>query len=329
MKTILYRTMCFFIVFFSLNACSPSNVNTSASTQKQQYSQVVLKAADISSDGKFSLISNNQQVCLWNNQSNQKQYACLTGLETKYIELLGISKSNRYFFTSNRVNVHLYDLASGRLITVWSSGDNIINDIAMAEDDSTLIFGFRSGQASVVSVKTNQITTYQIHRLDINSVSLSADGKTAFTGSSDKTAKTWQTDSGEELASFTHQSRVNHVALSADAKTAFTLDAIKDRYFWQLDEGKQVSELQSNIRFIEFNDSTFSANNQLLFSASPRQKLQAWRVKDGELVGEWQASTAEQGGRASVINIVHTQAKEIATMTSDGVYQTWALSSGK
>jgi len=320
-----FKYSLFYLFLIILTGCSKLEVQTSEAKLTQHYSELVLKAADISDDGKYSLISNNKKICLWDNQKNSKAYPCLSGLEAQLIELVGISSSKRYFYTSNRINVHLYDFKTGRLITVWTAGDNIINDIAMSADESTLLFGFRSGQASIVSVKTNQITTFQIHRLDINSVSLSADGKTAFTGSSDKNANVWQTSTGDILKTFIHKSRVNHVTLSKDGKNGFTLDAIKGRYFWQVDEGKEMAELQSNIRFIEFNDSKFSDDNSLLLSASPKQKLQAWRVKDGELVGEWQAYKVEHRDRASVINITQISAKEIATITSDGIYQTWSL----
>ena len=92
-----------FLWFFSvllLIACSENNVQTSPASKQQHYSKTVLKAADISDDAQYSLISDNQQVCLWNNKSNQKKYNCLQGLEAQLIELLGISKTNKYFYTS-------------------------------------------------------------------------------------------------------------------------------------------------------------------------------------------------------------------------------------
>jgi WD40 repeat protein len=311
--------------FFFISACSENNIQTSPAAIQQHYSDNVLKAADISDDGQYSLISDNQQVCLWDNQTNRKKYDCLKGIEAQLIELLGISKTKKYFYTSNRVNIHLYDLASGRLITVWTAGDNIINDIAMSDDESTLVFGFRTGQASIVSVKSNNITTFTPHRLDINSVSISADGTKAFTGSSDKTAVLWNTRTGKALQTFKHGSRVNHVVMSTDAKVAFTLDAIKDRTFWLLKIGKKFSELASNIKFIEFNDSVITHNNQWLLSASPKQKLQLWQVKDGALIGEWHAFKNENKYRASVINIKLINPTKIATMSSDGVYETWPI----
>lgn len=314
-----------FLVLLYLSACSDSNVQTSTASIEQHYSQLVLKAADISDDGKYTLLSDNEQVCLWNNTTNNKQYPCLKGIESRLIELLGVSKNNRYFYTSNRINVHLYHLKTGQLVTVWSAGDNIINDIAMSDDETTLVFGFRNGQASVVSTLNNDITTFKPHRLDINSISISADGKKIFSGSSDKNASLWDARTGKLIANFEHKTRVNHVAMSTDAKMAFSLDAIKDRNFWLLKINKKLSELQSNIKFIEFNDAQFANNNQWLLTASPKQRLQLWEVLSGELIGEWQAKQGNKRSRSSVLSIEFISPSEIATVTSDGIYEVWPL----
>lgn len=310
------------LILFS--ACSDHPVYTSDAKVTQRYTENIIKAADISDDGQLTLWSDNQTVCLWDNINNKEVY-CQDGLEAQLIELLGISTSKRYFYTSNRVNVHLYDLKSGRLVAVWSAGDNIINDIAMSKNDSTLVFGFRNGQASVVSVKSNKIKTFKPHRLDINSVSISADGSKAFTGSSDKQAALWNTANGEILKSFNHQTRVNHVTLSNDASIANTLDAIRDRFFWHVEQQSQLSELDTPIKFIEFNDACFDQQNKWLLSGSPKQKLVLWQVKDGLKLAEWQTFKTEQRDRASVLAVAIVGDNLVASFTSDGVYQTWPL----
>ncbi len=322
---LIFNHLILVALLITLSACSDQPIQTSAAEIQQHYSKKVIKAADISHDGRYSLLSDGKQVCLWLNQKNEKKYPCLQGLDAQMIELLGISQSNQYFYTSNRVNVHLYDLATGRLVTVWSAGDNIINDIAMSANERKLVFGFRSGQASVVSVKSNKIKTFKPHRLDINSVGISDDGDRAFTGSSDKTAVLWDTQSGAAIHSFEHHSRVNHVTISGDGKVGFTLDAIKDRTFWLLKIGKPFAELNSNIKFIEFNDSQFSKDNQWLASASPKQKLQLWQVKNGQLLGKWRAFLHKDRQRSSVIAIEFIANNKLATITSDGVFETWPI----
>ncbi|WP_286233992.1 WD40 repeat domain-containing protein [Thalassotalea sediminis] len=312
------------LLSLSLSGCFGEQVYTSTASVTQAYSDKVLKAADISHDGELTLFSDNDQICLWDNNLNTKRY-CLQGLDAKLIELLGISHSKRYFYTSNRINVHLYELATGRLMSVWSAGDNIINDIAMAKNESAIILAFRSGQASIVSVHDKRINTFTPHRLDINTVAISSDGMKALTGSSDKQATLWHSKTGKVIQTYTHQTRVNHVALSQDAKLAFTLDAIKDRFFWQLSDTKPIATLATRIKFIEFNDSTFGNQNKWLLSASPKQTIQLWRVADGELLAQWQAYKHEQRYRSSVIAVEIISSNSMASITSDGVFQRWPI----
>ena len=195
----------------------------------------------------------------------------------------------------------------------------------MSEDDSTLVFGFRSGQASIVSVKSNQIQTFQPHRLDINSVSISADGSTAFTGASDKLAVLWNTNNGEPIKTLKHQSRVNYVVMDKAAKVGFTLDAIKDRFFWLLSSESSFAELGTNIKFIEFNDAKFVKRKNWMISGSPKQKMQLWDVKTGELLGQWQTFKLPERDRASVMSVELIAPDKLASFSSDGVYQTWPV----
>ncbi|WP_448564998.1 WD40 repeat domain-containing protein [Thalassotalea ganghwensis] len=313
------------LILTNLASCSdPTLVNIPAEVT-QRYDQKVIKAADISQDGQYTLLSNNESVCLWDNIANSKVYECIASADGQLIELLGISQSGQYFYTSNRINVHLYQLATGRLVSVWSAGDNIINDIALSADDSTILFGFRNGQASVVGVKEASVKTFDIHRLDINKVALSANGRLAFTGSADKTAKLWRTTDGDIKKSFEHQMRVNHVVLSNDGNMGFSLDAISDRFFWLLPSGKLFSELKSSVRFLEFNQSQFSPDKQWLLTGGPNKKLLLWRVTTGELAYQWQTYQEPTRQRSSVLSVNFIDNHTIASVTSDGVYQRWAI----
>ena len=154
-------------------------------------------------------------------------------------------------------------------------------------------------------------------------MSLSDDGEIAFTGSSDKKASVWKTASGDTIHEFSHGSRVNHVSMSADAKVGFTLDAIKDRTFWDLSTGKIVSELDTNLRFFEFNDTQFSSDNSLFLTGSPKQVIKLWRVSDGALMAEWQSSMTL--GRSSVLSVAYLAKDNVVTTNSDGLFEQWQL----
>jgi WD40 repeat protein len=289
---------------------------------------MTINAAAISSDGLLSLIAEPEQVCLWENQQHQKTMPCITGGEAEHVELVGISKSKQYFFTSNQMTVRLYQLQTNkkaRLINEWYADNNIINDIAISANGETLLLGYRNGQAGIIETKVADKKVFQLHRLDINAVALSDDGKMAFTGSSDKTAVLWRTSNGESVSVYQHRTRVNHVDISEDGRLGFTIDSINDRAFWQLDNknAPELSELQTSLKFLEINHSAFSDDQKLFLTGSPKQKIMLWRVSDGELIGQWQSAKI---GRSSVLQVTFAAKDRIAIITSDGNYQEFLLS---
>lgn len=315
-----------FTFFILISGCGPSESYTADAISEHSTSNSLVETSAISHDGQFTLVANSASVCLWNNVTKSLQLDCITDKAKDYIEIVKIAKNNQYFIISNRVSVRLYALTTGKLIGEWSLQDHIINDIALSENSDVILLGFRSGKASVINPFTKAMATYQKHKLDINAVSISDDGMFAFSGSSDKTANYWSTLTGENIHSFKHLSRVNHVVMSGDKSIAFSIDAIKDRMIWDLTTGKLIAELDSHLRFIEFNDTKFSSDNKLLLSGSPKQTLQLWRMRDGKLIAQWQAKQLKK--RSSVISVAF-QDENILSNTSDGVLQTWAMPPAK
>lgn len=307
----------------SLLGCSQQEVHTGKSLLALSHSDNIITAAALSKDGQFNLIADGKTVCLWGNKQAKSPLHCLKGKAAEFIELLDISENNQFYLTSNQMTVRLYSIQSSQQLGEWGVEGHIINEMDISANGDKILLGFRSGEASVIDVKRNKVATFEKHRLDINSVSLSDDGSLAFTGSSDKKAMLWQTDSGKNIHEFKHASRVNHVNISADGKVGFTLDAVKDRTFWDLSTGKLIAELDTNLRFFEFNHSRFSADNSLLLTGSPKQIIKLWRVSDGVLVAEWQSEMTK--GRSSVLSVAYDGKDKIVTSNSDGLFEQWQL----
>ena len=307
----------------SIAGCSQQEVYSSKSLLALSHSDNIIKASALSSDGKFNLIADGTSVCLWQGMKKKSPLHCIKGNAAQHIELLDISKNNKFYLISNQVSVRLYSLKNHQVLGEWQVEGNIINDIDISERGDKILLGFRSGKASIIDVRSNQVSTFEKHRLDINSVSLSDDGELAFTGSSDKKALLWHTSSGDNVHEFIHRSRVNHVSLSADGKIGFTLDAINDRNFWDLSMGESIAELDTKLRFFEFNDSSFSSDNSLLLTGSPKQVIKLWRVSDGVLIAEWQSEMTL--GRSSVLGVAYYGKDKIVTSNSDGLFEQWQL----
>jgi WD40 repeat protein len=321
-RTCMHSMGILFTVFV-LNGCSPGQVQTSQATKTFRYAEMTINAAAIAHDATLSLIAEPDKVCLWENQQHQKVIPCITGSEAEHIELVGISQSKQYFFTSNQMTVRFYQLLENKkvqLVNEWYADNNIINDIAISANGDTLLLGYRNGQASIIDTKTADKKTFQLHRLDINAVALSDDGQMALTGSSDKTAVLWRTNNGESVSVYQHRTRVNHVDISEDGHLGFTIDSINDRAFWQLDNknAPELSEMQTSLKFLEINHSAFSSDQKFFLTGSPKQKIMLWRVSDGKLMGQWQSAKI---GRSSVLQVAFASMNSIAIITSDGNYQ--------
>jgi WD40 repeat protein len=318
-------------LFLLISACSQQDVYHSEVVSKNIQSKSIIEAAALSSDGQLSAIVNGDSVCLWQNNRESSKPKCLPAAHALHIEIAHITKDKQFLYLSNRVSVKKYSINNLQLLGEWQVANNIINDISASKNGQLMLLGFRSGKASIIDTKTNKVTTYQKHRLDINSVSLSEDGRLAFTGSSDKKAQLWQTATGETLFEFSHATRVNHVDISADGLVGFSIDSVKDRKFWDLETGQLISDLDTYLKFIEVNDSVFSNDKRFLLTGSPKQVLQLWRVVDGALIAQWESSI--QYGRASVLSVAMKKAnttmsgaksvQSIFATNSDGVLEKW------
>ena len=321
MKFIFKISLIIIIIYALINYLSDTPYTSKSLTFSKQSTEKV-GASDISQDGKFTLITNNTSVCLWNNETQKLHLNCLLGIGKDYVEIVKIAKNNRYFVISNRVSVKVFSLVTGKLIGEWSLKDHIINDIALSKNAKVILLGFRSGKVSIINPFTKVMATYQKHKLDINSVSLSDNGIYAFTGASDKTAIHWNTRTGKDIRKFTHMSRVNYVTISGDNTLGFSVDAIKQRIIWDLATGEKVSELDSNLRFLVFNDSQFSPDNSLLLSGSPLNTLQLWQVSNGSLVAQWE--TKHEKERSSVLSVAFN-GEQVLSSTNEGILESWQM----
>jgi WD40 repeat protein len=314
------------------SACSQQDVYNSAAVSKRSYSKSAIATTALSDDGKLTAVINGNGVCLWQNNQQSILPKCLAADHAQHIEIAYISNNNQFLYLSNRVSVKQYTLDNLEIVGEWQVADNIINDMSVSKNGQLLLLGYRSGKASIIDTKANKVTTFQKHRLDINAVSLSENGQIAFTGSSDKVAQLWNTSTGKTLFEFSHASRVNHVDISSDGLVGFSIDAVKDRKFWNLQTGQLIAELDTYLKFMEVNDSVFSADKQLFLTGSPRQVLQLWRVADGALLAQWQS--VMENGRASVLSVAMNDGdsetikdaktiKFINASNSDGVLELW------
>ena len=155
---IFLRLLLSLFILIVLSACSKVEVQESAAIKQQSYSQNIVTAAALSAPGHYALLADGSEVCLYNNSLNKKALPCITGQDAEFVELLGISNNEQYFYTSNRMQVRLYALNNGQLVNQWHAGQHIINDIAINNDGQTLLLGLRNGQAGIIKARQDSWT---------------------------------------------------------------------------------------------------------------------------------------------------------------------------
>lgn len=313
------------LVCFILTGCFGTDHHTGEAKSAIRHSEQIVLDSQISKNGRFSVLAEKNKVCVWDNQTNETRFDCLTGSLVDSVELVGIAGTNDFFYTSNLLSVSFFSMRNAQLLGTWTTGVNIIRDIAVSDNGKRVLLGYRSGQAAVIETKNFTATLYPIHRLDINSVALSADGNAALTGSSDKTVKLWDARSGKIIKEFTLATRINHVNMNSAASLGFAIDSVNDRLFLDLKNGQILAEIDSFSRFMEINDSQFINNDKWLLTGSPKRLFRLWNVADGSKVAEWQAYKDETRQRASVLSVGKSADGRVMSYTSDGMLETWDL----
>ncbi|MBQ4831969.1 hypothetical protein J8L70_01820 [Pseudoalteromonas sp. MMG010] len=317
-----FTLLCFILI---IAGCGNFNVKTSLAQSQTSYSDSIVQAIDISTDGRYTILSDQKGVCVWDNKTNQKLYACIPLDSSKPREMLGIADNNAVFFTSNRIQVDLYNLKTGQQLGSWSTGHNIIGDLTISADGKLIALGYKTGSASIIDIDKNKVNTFKIHRLDINSIALTKAENIVISGSSDKFVKVWRTDTGEVLQSVKLPTRVNHVDISPDGKLGLAIDALGERMLFNSENGEELASLQINARFLEINDSVFSKDNKWLLTGSPNRKARLWQVSDGQLMAEWETYKKAGRDRASVLAVSFFAGNKAITNTSDGMQQVWPI----
>ena len=313
------------LISLILVGCFGKEHHTGEAKSTFRHSKQPILDSHISKDGRFSILAEKDKVCVWDNQTNELRFDCLTGSLIASVEQVGIAGDNRFFYASNLLSISFFSMSDAQPIGTWTTGINIIRDIAVSDNGEIVLLGYRSGQAAVIETKNFTATVYPIHRLDINSVAISADGKTAFTGSSDKTAKLWDPLSGKVIKEFKLDTRVNYVNINSDASLGFAIDSVSDRLFLDLKNGEILAEMDGLMRFMEINDSQFINNDKWLLTGSPKQLLRLWNVADGNQLAEWVTYRDKTRQRTSVLSVKKSGKDRVMSHTSDGVLETWDL----
>ncbi len=204
-----------------LTACSDTS-----STPKKQLVHAIegAYAADISNDGKFSIVSSiHHGLSYWDIENNALLYSWSLKQDSadNLVLAADISDNNSHVVTANREAFALWNTTTGESEGFWQVSESNIRDIKVSNLGNHVLIGKSNGKVVHVTIDTGRRLEFLGHQEKINSIDMLPNGRVAISGSNDFVAYVWDTASGQVIYRFNHPSRVTKVAL--DPKDATPL----------------------------------------------------------------------------------------------------------
>jgi len=316
-----------FITIFSLllTACQPSQDKP---IQRWQHANEGAYAANISNDGKYSVVSSiHHGLSLWDLEKNSLKYSWSQQQNSSdnLVLLADISDNNSHALTANREAFSLWNIETGQSEGYWQVRESNIRDIAVANDGAYILLGKSNGTVVHVTMATGRRLEFLGHTEKINAVDMLPNGRIAISGGNDFVAYVWDTQSGQVIYRFNHPSRVTMVSLDAKGRFAFTADSKKSSNIWDLKTGKRISQLQYFNRHEVFSSVQFSDDGTKLLTGAPTRKVNLWSISTGERLDSWRVSPKEniRAAGAVVYSVAFRGNNQIITESSSGYAELW------
>ena len=286
-------------------------------------------AADISADGKLSVVSSVERgLTVWDLADNSPKYEWRhQGDGNNLVTNIHIAADGSFVVTSDREAFALWSVESGEPIGFWRIDESHIRDIAVTNNGNGILVGRSNGKVMYFEPDTGRRIEFLGHQEKINSIDISPNGRFALTGSNDYVAYLWNTDTGQIIHTFTHTNRVTRVALDDLGRFAFTADSTNNANIWDVQTGALISQLDIFVRQQIFTDAVFSENGQWLLTGSPSRRVNLWNVQTGKEISEWRVAPNEHAPlRTAVVNAVgFVDDVTIISESSSGLAEYWEM----
>lgn len=287
-------------------------------------------AADISNDGKFSIVSSmHHGLSYWDLEKNALLFSWSLAQDSadNLVFKADISDNNSHVVTANRESFALWNTATGESEGFWKVRESNIRDIAVANNGDTVLIGKSNGVVVHVNINNGRRLEFIGHQEKINAVDMLPNGRIAISGSNDFVAYVWDTQSGQVIYRFNHPSRVTMVALDPQGRFAFTADSKKDAHIWDLKTGNKISDLQYSNRQEVFSSVRFSPKGDLLVTGAPSRKVSLWQIGTGVRVKSWRVTPRQdiRPAGAVVYSAAFRDNNHIVTESSAGYGELWQL----
>ncbi|MCW8109020.1 hypothetical protein OPS25_10990 [Alteromonas ponticola] len=319
------KALLIFLLVTFIAACS---VPESKPDKVWRHAEEAAFAADISPDGRFSVVSSlTQGINVWQYGKEEPIYQWShQGAGSNVVVSVHISADNQYVATSDREAFALWSMRRGEPVGFWRIDESSVRDIAVANEGKGLLVARSNGKVMYFEPMTGRRLEFLGHQEKVNSVDISPNGKFALSGGNDYVAYLWSTESGQIIHTFTHPSRVTLVAIDDEGRYVFTADSQQKSQIWNAQTGAPVSNLQYIARQKIFTDAVFSKDGKRLLTGAPSRRVYEWDIQTGEQINEWKVAPRENMSPPSAVvyGVGYIDEKHVLTESSSGLAELWS-----
>jgi len=177
------------------------------------------------------------------------------------------SDGKRLLTVRENYTAQVWEVASGRLISVLIGQRGVLNDGNFSPDGESVVLASGGGSAGVYRVNDGTREADLVGHTGILSAAFSSDGQFVVTTGMDGTARVWKAKTGKLLATMEgHFNWVQSAAFSPDNRFIITAARDKTARIWETRTGKVVAVFQLQVGN-EF-DVAFSPDAQSVVTAS-------------------------------------------------------------
>ncbi|MBK8276619.1 MAG: hypothetical protein IPK92_12505 [Nitrospira sp.] len=234
--------------------------------------------------------------------------------------------------TSEDRTTSLWDVSSGKLLTVFSAYNGLsnvsadfsnINDAQFSPNGTKVITASGDKVAHLWEVPSgNLLRTLTGHTGTVTDAQFSPDGTKLVTASGDNTARLWEVPSGNLLATLTgHTAFLSHAQFSPDGTKLVTASGDNTARLWEVPSGNLLRTLTGHHNTIQ--NTQFSPDGTKLVTASDDNTARLWEVPSGNLLATL------TGHINFVINAQFSpDGTKLVTASDDNTARLWEVPSG-
>jgi WD40 repeat protein len=314
------------VIIFTQLITGCEKPTTLLSSSHHQFLQSAVIDADISEDGKYSLILDvNNIISLWDNDNFSliKQWESTEFSEQQYHVLF--SRNNQWLAVAGKNHITLLSVKGSHKKISWKVNgffpDAQISQVMLTSTAKKVIIGLTEGSVIVADIANETRSQFNLHEGPVTQLAFSDNEKNLVSASLDGQVIKWNISTGKVNWDVKQPFRITSLAFDDLSQHLFISDALKNQRFFTLDKKIALSSLNYFERNRYFREAIFLNRSKKLLTSSSKYQISLWDVETGDEISQGEIRSYNFG--STVLDFAVNANNDILTLSSDGSLEFW------